>query len=76
MQLHREWTEQVAAACAIAGLARLLQRGGGGAASRADRLRSALELVRDRGQFRKVASAQGKVDLPLCLNCCFTELPQ
>jgi hypothetical protein len=44
MQLHRERTEQVAAACAVAGLARLLQRGGGGAnASRTDRLRGALE---------------------------------
>jgi hypothetical protein len=43
MQLHRERTEQVAAACAVAGLARLLQRGGGANASRTDRLRGVLE---------------------------------
>src|SRR4029450_10972162 len=76
-QLHRQRAEQVAAACAVAGLARLLQRRSGGAtASRTDRLRGTLELVRDRGQLRKVAGARGNVDLPLCLNCCFTEFPQ
>src|SRR5262249_22629357 len=76
-QLHRERTEQVAAACAVAGLARLLQRGGGAAnANRTHRLRSALELVRDRRQLRKVASARGDIDLPLGLNCCFPEFPQ
>src|SRR5262249_20777425 len=52
-------------------------RGGGGAnPGRTDRLRGALELVRDRGQLRKVASARGNVDLPLRLNCCFTEFAQ
>ena len=76
-QLYRERAEQVTAACAVAGFARLLQRGGGGAnAGRTDRLRGALELVRDRSQLHKIASARGNVDLPLCLNCCFTEFSQ
>jgi hypothetical protein len=76
-QLHRERIEQVAAACGVAGLARLLQRGGGGAnASRTDRLRGTLELVRDRGHLCKVASARGNVDLPLSASMLFTEFPQ
>ena len=75
--LHREPTEQRAAACAIAGLGCLLQRRGGGANSgRTDSLRGALELVRDRSQFRKIAGARGRVDLPFRINCCFAESPQ
>src|SRR5262249_56743950 len=76
-QWHGGGTERAVRAAALAALARLLQRGGGGAnASRTHRLRGALELVRDRGQLRNVASARGNVDIPLCLNCCFTEFPQ
>ena len=76
-QMDRERTEQIAAACAVAGLARLLQRRGGGPnATRTDRLRGTLQLMRDRGQLRKVASARGDIDLSPSLDCCFTEFPQ
>src|SRR5215470_6884494 len=76
-QFDRERTEQIAAACAVAGLASLLQRRGGGPnATRTDRLRGTLQLMRDRGQLRKVASARGNVDLSPSLDCCFTEFPQ
>ena len=74
--LHREPTEQRAAAGAIAGLGCLPQRRGGGDNSgRTDSLRGALELVRDRSQVRKIAGARGPVDLPFRINCCFTESP-
>src|SRR5262249_29201867 len=76
-QLDRERTEQVAAACAVAGLARLLQRGSGGTnASRTDRMRGALELVRGGGQLGKIASARGNANLPLRRNRCFAEFRQ
>src|SRR5262249_40964771 len=73
-QIRCQRTEQFTASVAVAGLARLLQRGGGGTnASRADRLRGALELVRGGGQLGKFASARGNADLPLRLNRCFAE---
>src|SRR5262249_4286516 len=57
--------------------ARLLQRGGGGTnASRTDRPRGALELVRGGGQLGKFASARGNADLALRLNRCFAEFRQ
>src|SRR5262249_43597490 len=72
-QLDRERTEQVAAPC-VAGLAHLLQRGGGGTnASCTNRLRGPLQLVRGGGQLGKIASARGNVDLSLCLHRCFAE---
>ena len=72
--LHSERAEQVAAACAVAGFARLLQRGSrGGNAGCADRLRGALELVRGRGQSGEVASARGGIDLALGIDRRLTE---
>src|SRR5215813_12461480 len=76
-QIRCQRTEQFTASVAIAGLARLLQRGGGGTnASRADCLRGALELVCGGGQLGKIASARGNADLPLRLNRCFAEFRQ
>src|SRR6266446_4518261 len=76
-QLDREWTQQVAAACAVAGSARLLQRRGGGAdAGCTDCLRGALELVRSRGQGRKVAGVRGSFNLVFRLHRRFTEFPK
>jgi hypothetical protein len=54
--LDREWTEQIVAACAVAGLAGLLKHGGDRAnASRTDRLRGALELVRGCRQLASLS---------------------
>src|SRR5262245_9477925 len=65
-QLHCERTEQVETACAIAGLAGELQRGGCGAyPRRADCLGGALEFVGSGRQGGKVAGARGNLDLVL-----------
>src|SRR5215467_12037261 len=76
-QIRCQRTEQFTASVAVAGLARLLQRGGDGTnASRTDRLRGALELVRGGGQLGKFASVRGNADLALRLNRCFAEFRQ
>src|SRR5215470_20217889 len=76
-QIRCQRTEQFTASVAVAGLARLLQRGSGGTnASRTDRLRGALEPVRGGGQLGKIASARGNANLPLRLNRCFAEFRQ
>src|SRR5262245_64063930 len=67
--LHREGAEQIAAARAVAGLAGVLQRGGGGAdAGCTDGLRGPLQLVRGGGQLGRIAGARGSIDLTLCLD--------
>src|SRR5215813_14568309 len=76
-QIRCQHTEQFTASVAVAGLARLLQRGSGGTnASRTDRLRGALELVRGSGQLGKIASARGNANLPLRLNNSYEEFCQ
>src|SRR5215467_10172220 len=65
-QLHCERTEQVETACAVACLARELQRRGGGAyPRRADCLGGALEFVCSGRQGGKIAGARGHLDLVL-----------
>src|SRR5262249_22397321 len=75
--LYRERSQQVAAARAVAGPARLLQGGGGGPnGSCTNRLRGPFQLVSDCCQFGKIAIARGIVDLSFCLNGWFAEFRQ
>src|SRR5262249_58256135 len=66
---RRERAKPFAAARAIAGLAGLLERGGGGGhAGGADRLRRAFELVRGGCDRRKIAGARGCRDMAFGLD--------